>query len=101
MLEPATAYLDKKARMYFNSLPDTLICYRGCSRARVRGLSWTADYNVAETFARGHRHIMVSNPVVVTARFPKEAIFFPALDRKETELVLDPRLGRLKSIEPR
>ena len=34
---------------------DDLIVFRGCSRQRVRGISWTTDRRVAKKFAVGHR----------------------------------------------
>src|SRR3954465_13852995 len=34
-----------------------LIVYRGCSRARVRGLAWTTNRAIAARFALGHRGI--------------------------------------------
>lgn len=71
--------------------------YRGCSRAAVRGISWTTDREVAGRFARGHR-IPVPNPVIVSARVRRSAVFLHiGNQRKEREWLLDPR--RLVDVE--
>ncbi|QOG05138.1 hypothetical protein IGS74_10780 [Aureimonas sp. OT7] len=83
-------FMSVDGRSFFDSLPDLITIYRGCSRPRVRGLSWTTDQRVARTFARGHRGIRVPAPVIVTARIPKVAIFAVITDRDESELIIDP-----------
>jgi hypothetical protein len=47
--------LSNEARAWFDSLPPEIELYRGCERGRERGLSWTADINVALKFAWGRR----------------------------------------------
>jgi hypothetical protein len=37
------AYLQGDDRGFFDSLPDLIEVFRGCSRPRVRGVSWTTD----------------------------------------------------------
>ena len=74
--------------------------HRGCSRPRVRGVSWTTDRAVAKTFARGHRGIRLPEPVVATAMVPKAAIFATFTERNESEIVLDPRRLRRVRIAP-
>jgi hypothetical protein len=87
----AYAYYDDASRTFFDSLPDDVVIYRGCSRERVGGISWTADKSIAEGFARGHRSIAVPNPVIVTARISKKDIFCVFVDRQESEVVCSPR----------
>lgn len=76
--------------------PNLVRVWRGCSRERVRAVSWTLDKEVAAGFARGHRGISVPNPVLASAEIPKTAIFFLAHERQELEVVLDPR--KLRSV---
>ena len=64
--------------------------YRGCSIFRIRGISWTMDYSVAERFARGHRNIEVPYPVVARARINRSNIFMRVHDRGEHEVLVDP-----------
>lgn len=71
--------------------------YRGCSRERVRGLSWTLDEKVAQSFARGHRGIPVPDPVVVCGEIGRKHVFGVFNDRDESEIVLDPNRVRLAS----
>jgi hypothetical protein len=66
--------------------------YRGCTRARVRGLSWSTDRKVAEKYARGHRRIRVPDPVIAEAVVEREAVFIALQhERNESELLVDPR----------
>ena len=78
-------------REAFDELPDVLTVYRGCSRARASGVSWTLDEEVAQRFTKGHRAIPVPDPVVVVGRITKAEIFGVFIDRNESEIVLDPK----------
>lgn len=78
---------DKK---FFRKLPDPVTVYRGCSRERIDGLSWTVDLEVARGFARGHRFIPVPDPVVAKSTIGKAHIFAVFNTRKEGEVLLDP-----------
>lgn len=64
--------------------------YRGCSRARIHGLSWTTNPKVAQEFARGHRGISVPDAVVVKAKIRKSNVITVLLDREEDEIILNP-----------
>jgi hypothetical protein len=88
--EPGTLYLPDAARRHFEGLPDPIRVFRGTSRARVLGVSWTTDRQLAEGFARGHRRIPVPEAVVATALVPKAAIFGVTVERNESEVILDP-----------
>jgi hypothetical protein len=82
---------DQQARPYIEPLQWPMRIYRGCSRPRVRGVSWTMDREVAEGFARGHRGVPVPNPVIAEAVVEREAVFAVLYERGESELLIDPR----------
>jgi hypothetical protein len=81
------AYLSDANREFLQSLPTNITVFRGCSRCRVDGLSWTTDKEVAKGFARGHRAIVVGEPVLVTANVKKDDVLAVITDRKESELI--------------
>jgi hypothetical protein len=89
-VENVRKYLDDKAGSFFDALDDQVRVFRGCSRQRIKGLSWTTDETVAVGFARGHRNIPVPSPVIASALILRSKIFFVALERNESEIVLDP-----------
>jgi hypothetical protein len=86
----ATAYFSDASRIFFESLPTDITVFRGCSRERINGLSWTTEAVVARNFAHGHRGIRASEPVLVTATVKKKNIFAVITDRTENEVVCDP-----------
>lgn len=92
----AGAYIEKADKAFYDSLPELVTVYRGCSFPRIRGLAWTTDRGVAESFARGHRQIAVPMAVVAHGKVPKEAIYTVATGRKEAEVVLNWR--RLREV---
>jgi hypothetical protein len=102
----AIEFMKQADREAFEAMKDPMICYRGCGKAQVRGFSWTTDRSVAEKFARGGRFPTPPTPVIASAMVKKSAIFFICNDRKESEIVVDPkRLSRPKieyaeSVEP-
>jgi hypothetical protein len=74
-----------------------LTIYRGGTRSRVRGLSWTTSRAVAEKFAHGHRGIRVPDPVIAEAVVEQAAVFLAIDGRNESEVLIDPRrLRKLK-----
>lgn len=92
----AGAYIKKADKTFYDALPELVTVYRGCSFPRIRGLAWTTDRGVAESFAGGHRQIAVPMAVVAHAKVPKEAIYTVATGRKEAEVVLNWR--RLREV---
>jgi hypothetical protein len=82
---------------WFISLPSEIAVFRGCERGRERGLAWTTDLKVALGFAQGKR-CRNRLPTLMTAVIPKEHVFGVFLDRKESEIVVDPR--RLRRLRP-
>ena len=84
------AVLEPDALTFYTRLPDPVQIWRGCERGRERGLSWTVDRAIAEGFARGKRCVN-QHPTLAAAEIPKQHIFGVFLDRKESELAVDPR----------
>ena len=80
-------YYDNSCRAFFDDLPELVTVYRGCSRERVNGISWTTDKSVAKGFAQGHRSIRVPNPVLATAKVAKNEILAAMVDRQEREVI--------------
>jgi hypothetical protein len=91
--------LEPPERAFYSALPDLVPVWRGCERGRVRGLSWTTDRMVAEGFALGKR-CRNAYPTLMHAEIPKPHIFGVFLNRKESELALDPRRLRNLRQEP-
>lgn len=88
--QPCQAHLGTADREFFASLPDIVSLYRGCSRDRLLGLSWSTDRAIAETFARGHRGIYVPDPIVAEAQIAKTWILAVSTARGESEILIDP-----------
>jgi hypothetical protein len=86
----APAILSEDEQKVFDALPERVRVYRGCSRERIKGASWTTDRSVAVNFARGHRFIPVPDPVIATAMIAKADIFMTNSQRGEDEVLLDP-----------
>ena len=90
-------YFKDEQRQFLDQLPSVVIVHRGCSNARVAGISWTTDEDVARNFATGHRGLRIPDPVVATGSIRKEHIFAVFTNRCESEVLLDPdRLERLQ-----
>lgn len=74
------------------NLPDEVktpvTIYRGQSADDPKGLSWTLNRAVAESFAHGHRGMRVQNPIVFEMQVELEEIAFYTNDREEEEVVL-------------
>lgn len=86
-----SAHWPAEAHTFLRTLLPVVTVYRGCSRQRVNGISWTLDRSVAETFARGHRGIAVPDPVIVTGTIARDRILAVFTERNEREVLLDPR----------
>jgi hypothetical protein len=72
----------------YNGLPDNLTVYRGQHRSDEPGLAWTTDRKTAGAFARGHRCIYNSQPVILKTTIAKSEVAFVVFDREESEVVL-------------
>lgn len=73
--------------------------YRGIAGVgearRPRGLSWTADRDLARWFAE---RLGLEAPAVVRGVFPARAIFMRSNRRGENEYIVDPGLTPLKVV---
>jgi hypothetical protein len=85
-------------RAWFETQPKIIEVYRGCNRGFPRGISWTIDEDIAEGFARGKR-CHNADPVVMKARIHKGAVFGVLFERREHEILIDPR--RLRGLTAR
>lgn len=93
-------HLSEDDQYVLRNLPPLVTIYRGCSRDRVRGLSWTTNRAVAVEFAEGHRGIRVPLAVVATAVLPRVKVFTVFSERSEDELLVDPDALRIVAIKP-
>jgi hypothetical protein len=82
--------MSESNQAFFASLPDEFAIYRGCSKSRIGGLSWSTDRDVATTFANGHRGIIVNNPVIGSAKIRKADVLAVFTERKESEVLCIP-----------
>jgi len=87
---PPYTQMPRVSAKIFDTLPDDVQVFRGCSRERVAGLSWSLSRDVATQFAHGHRGLVVPHPVIAEATISKRAIFALMTSRAERELVLEP-----------
>jgi hypothetical protein len=78
-------------RPSLDRLPASLIVFRGCSRPRIRGLSWTRDESVAARFAFAEYGVTVPDPIIARAEISRDAVFLAIDGRNEAELLVDPR----------
>ena len=90
-LEPAHSYKDEATSAFYASIPEHFTAYRGCTRLRAKGISWTLDRKVAEGFARGYRCYTVPDPVIASVTASKDEILLAIADRQESEVLLDVR----------
>jgi hypothetical protein len=87
--QPNEFQIDAGSRAFYEGLPDVIDAYRGCSRSRLYGLSWSTDRAVAASFANGHRAIPVPDPIVAHITIAKPAILAVFTDRGESEILVD------------
>src|SRR5262249_7330737 len=95
---PLVDVLEKPDREWFDSLPDEISIYRGCTKGLERGLHWSTDIEVAKGFAIGKRCIN-PQPRLVSARIPKRHVLGVFTNRSESEIAVDPR--RLRQLRIR
>ena len=78
-----------KPQPELKDLPERITVWRGGDRYRVRkGLSWTMDRSVAESFARGHRFIFNKYPTLLMADIDRSEVALVDSSRNESELIL-------------
>ena len=89
---PWRAFAEPGDAAFYDGLPAHLTIYRGCTRRRVAGVSWTTDRDVAADFARGHHGIPVSNPVIASVTIPKSMVLAAQTERQKAEVLISPRI---------
>lgn len=89
-------YYDYRTRERMAGLPKLVPVWRGCTKGREAGLSWTLNRKVAQQFAYGLRH-RNPQPTLMRARIRKNRILALFLDRQEQEVLCS---VRRHSIEP-
>lgn len=97
--EPSYGYADPDDKAFYDALPDRVPVYRGTSRQRLRGISWTTDIAVAAGFACGKRGPAV-NPAVARAEVDKAEVLAVMTDRKESEVIINPHRLRITLLKP-
>lgn len=97
---PCRPFMGEEDAAFFDSLPAVVTIFRGTTRVRVRGLSWTTEPRIAFDFAGGHRGIRLPEPVIAEARIAREAVLAVATERQESELLIDPKALRSLTIIP-
>lgn len=91
---PEAGFLDvmeESDRVWWNGCRDTapIKVYRGCDADRVLAMSWTLNLEVATDFAKGHRGIVVPNPVIASIYIQWDDVLFATNEREEEEVLLD------------
>ncbi|KUF12399.1 hypothetical protein [Pseudoponticoccus marisrubri] len=72
----------------FNALPEEFTIYRGTDAEALPGLSWTLDRQTALEFARGHRGIENSAPVLLSTSVKRSDVALFLKEREEAEILL-------------
>lgn len=91
--------MDEQERAFLDALPDEITVYRGLQdkRAKLKGLSWTLNYEKAEWFARRWNS---KDGKVVTATIQKKFVYMYTNQRAEEEIVLNPyRLKHVRDVQ--
>lgn len=79
------------------ALPDPITVYRGAPLKIARGMSWTVDLERAAWFARRWAH---RDGSILRAVIPKRKVLAYFQERKEAEVVIDPRRLNYEVLNP-
>ena len=91
--------MDKEEFEAYQALPETIKIFRGVSeinKRRIKGLSWTTDYEVARWFANRYEGYSKSG-TVYQATIEKKYVYAFFMCRKEYEVIIDP--AKLQNFE--
>jgi hypothetical protein len=83
---PLREMMDSEENAHYDSLPETVTCYRGCDASVLVGASWTLDKETARKFPTFRRY-HARNPVLITATVKKANVLAVIAGRKEEELI--------------
>jgi hypothetical protein len=81
-------YLGAEDRAFYDSLPQIVTVYRGQNALSPIGLSWTTNFDIAKSFALGHRGYNCPNPIIIKASVAKQNIAGAYTDREESGILL-------------
>lgn len=95
---PSHPFLEGNDLAFWQALPDRVPVFRGGDWSHGLGLSWTTSKEVAESFARGHRGIRYSWPVVFEGSIRKQSILTVVTDRNEFEVIVRPKAVRRNQV---
>jgi hypothetical protein len=83
---PLREMMDSEENAHYDSLPETVTCYRGCDASVLVGASWTLNKEIARRFPTFGRY-RARNPVLITATVKKANVLAVIAGRKEEELI--------------
>lgn len=90
--KPMLAMTDAE-RELLDSLPETVMVYRGCHDFNMAGFSWSIDEATARWFTT-YRPLTGYAARVIAGEVSKPDVVMACLERDERELVVDPRSVR-------
>lgn len=80
--------MDEEERAKYESLPEQIVVYRGCTAHNKVGFSWTLNRDKAKWFARRFYIVGKTLPLLLTATINKKDVAAVILGRDEQEVVL-------------
>jgi len=83
--------MNPQERRFLAKQGERLTIYRGCRSGRKIGWSWTLDRRKAEWFARRFEEYVEGSPIVLIGEVDKNDVIAYFADRKEKEIVVDPK----------
>lgn len=91
--------MDKDELRAYQELPESITIFRGVSeinKRRIKGLSWTTDYEVAKMFA-GRYSGYSKGGTIYQATIAKKYVYAFFMCREESEVIIDP--AKLENFE--
>ncbi|WP_233850452.1 hypothetical protein [Paraburkholderia sp. HD33-4] len=76
-----------EAQGLYDRLPDVVTIYRGGYETNIRGLCWSLDREIAESFPTLNGHRKPGQPLLAEARVRKQDIALIVLEADELEIV--------------
>ena len=91
--------MDKDEFKAYQELPESITIYRGVSeinKRRIKGLSWTTDYEVARMFAGRYLGYSIGG-TIYQATIEKKYVYAFFICWEESEVIIDP--AKLQNFE--
>lgn len=96
---PLREMMDEAENAAYDALPKIVNVYRGCDADGPKGICWSLDQQVANSFPFATR-FKAKTPVVIRARAKKSRILALKLDRGEAEVItFSPRRIEIKAAD--